>query len=75
MSGKGCKYMDKVFEVEEVEVRDNSGAGDTFISALVIEYCRSNDIEKSIQYGNECATIVVQHKGVTKVGKHLKALP
>jgi D-beta-D-heptose 7-phosphate kinase/D-beta-D-heptose 1-phosphate adenosyltransferase len=72
MSGKGCKYMEKEFNVEEVEVRDNSGAGDSFISALAIEYCRSKDIDKSIVYANECATIAVQHKGVTKVGNHIK---
>jgi D-beta-D-heptose 7-phosphate kinase/D-beta-D-heptose 1-phosphate adenosyltransferase len=72
MSGKGCKYMEKEFNVEEVEVRDNSGAGDSFISALAIEYCRSKDIDKSIIYANECATIAVQHKGVTKVGNHIK---
>ena len=72
MSGKGCKYMDKDFNVDEVEVRDNSGAGDTFISALAIQYCETKDIESAIIYGNECATIVVQHKGVTKVGKHIK---
>jgi D-beta-D-heptose 7-phosphate kinase/D-beta-D-heptose 1-phosphate adenosyltransferase len=72
MSGKGCKYMEKEFNVDEVEVRDNSGAGDSFISALTIEYCRSKDIDKSIIYANECATIAVQHKGVTKVGNHIK---
>ena len=72
MSGKGCKYMEKEFNVDEVEVRDNSGAGDSFISALTIEYCRSKDIAKSIVYANQCATIAVQHKGVTKVGNHIK---
>jgi len=72
MSGKGCKYMDKEFNVAEVEVRDNSGAGDSFISALAIQYCRTNNIQSSIIYANECATIAVQHKGVTKVGKHIK---
>ena len=72
MSGKGCKYMDKEYNVDEVEVRDNSGAGDTFISGLVVEWCRSGHIDKAILYANECATIVVQHKGVTKVGNHIK---
>ena len=72
MSGKGCKYMEKEYNVEEVEVRDNSGAGDSFISALTIEYCRSKDIDKAIVYANECATIAVQHKGVTKIGNHIK---
>jgi sugar/nucleoside kinase (ribokinase family) len=72
MSGKGCKYLSMVYHVEEVEVRDNSGAGDSFISALTIEYCKSKDIHKAILYANECATVAVQHKGVTKVGNHIK---
>jgi D-beta-D-heptose 7-phosphate kinase/D-beta-D-heptose 1-phosphate adenosyltransferase len=72
MSGKGCKYMETEYNVDEVEVRDNSGAGDTFISGLVVEWCRSGDIGKAILYANECATIVVQHKGVTKVGNYIK---
>lgn len=72
MSGKGCKYLSKEYHVDEVEVRDNSGAGDTFISGLVVEWCKNGDIDKAIQYANECATIVVQHKGVTKVGNHIK---
>ena len=72
MSGKGCKYMETEYNVDEVEVRDNSGAGDTFISGLVVEWCRSGDIDKAILYANECATIVVQHKGVTKVGNYIK---
>lgn len=71
MSGDGCKYMDTHYPVQSVEIKDNSGAGDTFISALTIEYCKSNNIDSAINYANECATIVVQHKGVTKVGFHL----
>jgi len=74
MGGRGCRYRDKVFEVSEVDVKDISGAGDTFISALTVEYCRSGDIENAITYGNECATIAVQHKGVTKIGKHLRSI-
>lgn len=72
MSGRGCRYKDKIFEVNEVDVKDISGAGDTFISALVIEYCRSGNIDNAITFGNKCATIAVQHKGVTKIGNHLK---
>jgi bifunctional ADP-heptose synthase (sugar kinase/adenylyltransferase) len=67
MSNKGCKYVDKIFPVEKVNIKDVSGAGDTFISGLVLEYAYTKDIEKSILFAQECATIVVQKKGVTTI--------
>lgn len=51
-----------------VEVKDVSGAGDTFLAALVVEYAKSGDIIKSIEYANECAAIAVSNKGVVSVG-------
>lgn len=71
LSNKGCKYLDKIYPVDTVEIKDMSGAGDTFMAALAIEYSKSNNIETAIEFANLCATIVVQHKGVTKVGNHL----
>jgi bifunctional ADP-heptose synthase (sugar kinase/adenylyltransferase) len=68
LGGKGCVHKNKKYPVKKVEIKDNSGAGDTFISGLVVEYCRSKRIDKAIKYANKCATIVVQHKGVTKIG-------
>lgn len=35
----------------DVEVIDRTGAGDSFSSGFLSEYMRSNDIEKSIQFG------------------------
>jgi bifunctional ADP-heptose synthase (sugar kinase/adenylyltransferase) len=67
MSDKGCKYLDTVFPVKKVNIKDVSGAGDTFISCLVCEYVRTKDIKKSILFAQECATIVVQKKGVTTI--------
>jgi len=64
---KGCKYKDKVYPVRRVDIRDVSGAGDTFLSGLVAEYLRTSNIESSISYANECATIAVQKKGVTVI--------
>ncbi len=64
---KGCVYKDKVFPVAEVEIKDTSGAGDTFLSGLVSEYCKTKDINLAILFANECATKVVQRKGVSKV--------
>jgi D-glycero-beta-D-manno-heptose-7-phosphate kinase len=67
LSEKGCKYIDEIFTVPKVEIKDVSGAGDTFISGLVSEYVRTKNIKKSIKFAQECATIVVQKKGVTTI--------
>ncbi len=64
MGSRGSKYRDTVYSVPKVEIKDTSGAGDTFISGLVVKYVQTRDIEKSIIYANECATRVVQKRGV-----------
>lgn len=63
----GCIYNGKVYPVNKVEVRDSSGAGDAFLAALVVEYVKSEDIEKSIVFANKCASQVVQHRGVSVI--------
>jgi sugar/nucleoside kinase (ribokinase family) len=50
-----------------VEVKDVSGAGDTFISGLCCEFLKTRDIKKSIIFANECATKVVQKRGVSTI--------
>jgi len=67
MGGDGCKYQNKVYKVNKVDVKDTSGAGDSFLAGLVIEYLKSNDIEKSINFANKCASEVVKHRGVTVI--------
>jgi len=67
MSREGCKHQGVIYPVPEVEIKDSSGAGDTFISALVANFIQSNSIEEAIIYANECATIVVQKRGVSIV--------
>ena len=64
MGPDGCEYQEKRFPVQKVEIKDAAGAGDTFISALAVEYVKNNDIIKAIKFANECATKVVQVKGV-----------
>ena len=61
----GCNFRGKNYPVKKVEVMDVSGAGDSFMAGLVIEYLRSEDVEKSIRFANECSSNVVQHPGVT----------
>ena len=65
MGGDGCEYKGKRYPVKKVEVKDVSGAGDSFMAALVVEYCRTDDIIKSIEFAYMCASEVVTHRGVT----------
>lgn len=65
IGGEGCEYQGKQFKVKKVDVKDTSGAGDSFMAALVVNYLRSNNIEKAIKYANECASEVVKHRGVS----------
>jgi D-beta-D-heptose 7-phosphate kinase/D-beta-D-heptose 1-phosphate adenosyltransferase len=61
----GCFYKNISYPVDKVNVIDVSGAGDSFLAALVIEYSKSQDIIKSIKYANKCASKIVKEKGVT----------
>jgi len=61
----GAKFNEKIYSVPEVEIKDTSGAGDTFIAALVTKYVETEDIDESIKFANACATKVVQKKGVS----------
>jgi sugar/nucleoside kinase (ribokinase family) len=65
---KGCWYNSKDYKLSKPsEVRDVSGAGDTFISALCCQYLKTRKIEDSILFANECATTVVQKRGVSTI--------
>lgn len=63
----GCMHRGENFPVEKVEVKDMSGAGDTFLAGLVYSYTKEADIFKAIVFANECATKVVQKRGVNVV--------
>ena len=52
---------------EKVEIKDSSGGGDTFIAGLVFKYLETNDMRQAIVFANECATKVVQKRGVSVV--------
>ena len=65
MSERGAMYDGITYPVNnDIEVRDLSGAGDTFMASLVVSYLKTNSIEVSIEYANDCATKVVQKRGV-----------
>ena len=67
---RGAEYKGKIYPVKEVDVRDTSGAGDTFLAGLVSEYLKNKDIVKAIKFANKCATQVVQKKGTAKIDKN-----
>ena len=68
LGNKGCKYNSKTFPVDNtVEVRDLSGAGDTWMASFVVKYLETLDISKSIEFSNTNATLVVQKRGVTTI--------
>jgi sugar/nucleoside kinase (ribokinase family) len=70
MGGDGCEYAGKRYPVERVEVKDSSGAGDSFMAALAVNFIQTGDtgnIEDAIIYANKCASEVVKHRGVTTI--------
>jgi len=68
--GKNGAYLNlgEKFPIEtEHEVRDLSGAGDTFLAGLVADYVKNTDIRSAIRFANRCAAWVVSQKGVAIV--------
>jgi D-beta-D-heptose 7-phosphate kinase/D-beta-D-heptose 1-phosphate adenosyltransferase len=47
-----------------VEVVDVTGAGDTFLAALVYQYLVTTNIKKAVEFATRAASIAVQHVGV-----------
>lgn len=65
MGADGCEFQGVRYPVKKVEVRDSSGAGDTFMAGLVVKYLETNSIIKSIKFANQCASKIVTQRGVT----------
>lgn len=63
----GCYYLGENFPVERGDVIDVSGAGDSFLAGLVIEYSKNEDIRAAIKFANKCASKVVKHRGVSVI--------
>ena len=63
LGARGVKYDGTVYPTEECEVFDVSGAGDTFLAALVCEYLGTTDMPTALKFANNCARIVVQKFG------------
>ena len=66
----GAEYEGKIYPVKKVDVRDTSGAGDTFLAGLVSNYLENYNIVEAIKFANKCSTQVVQKKGTAKINKN-----
>ena len=65
---KGCYYKRKLYPPpRKVEARDLSGAGDTFLAAFAVSMVKNDNINKAIDFAQECASKVVAKKGVTTI--------
>jgi len=64
LGSKGAQYMGKLYPVITKETIDVSGAGDTFLSAFVINYLQYRNVDLAITFANKMSSIVVSKKGV-----------
>lgn len=63
----GCKLNNKIYPVSEVEVKDQVGAGDTFLAGLAYRYTITKDIDDAIAFANQCASVVVSKRGTSSI--------
>jgi sugar/nucleoside kinase (ribokinase family) len=65
MGKAGARHGTTVYSAPEVEVADVTGAGDTFLAALCVEYLHSNgDMQQAIEFAVRASAVTVQHTGV-----------
>ena len=67
-AARGCSYKDKDYPIKHPsEVRDVSGAGDTFLAAFAYSYTLTKKIDSSIVFAQNCCQTVIRKKGVATV--------
>jgi len=64
LGGDGARYQGVCYSTNYVDVRDSSGAGDSFLAALVVRYINTSDIVESIIDANVKASRIVAERGV-----------
>jgi len=68
LGGDGARFQGVVYPTDYVDVRDLSGAGDSFLAALVVKYLKTNNIIESVKYANIQASRIVSERGVGVIG-------
>lgn len=69
MGPNGCKYSGKIYPVKNVDVHDVCGAGDVFLSSLVIRWLEERDMDRAINTANNCAALSVTKLGCYTIKK------
>lgn len=66
LGSKGARavHHNLSFAASQVEVVDVTGAGDTFLAAFAVKWLSTKDLELSMKYAIQAASITVQHFGV-----------
>lgn len=65
LGANGAKYLNEIFpSPQPQETIDVSGAGDTFISSLVVKYLETKALSESINFANKMSSLVVSKRGV-----------
>ena len=66
--GEGCRFKGKKYPLKSVaQVRDVSGAGDTFLAAFAVHYLSSQNVDLAIEYAQACCSIVVGKSGTATI--------
>ena len=63
LGSRGAIWNQTLYSTHECEVFDVSGAGDTFMAAMVWKYLATKSMPDSLKFANHCARIVVQKFG------------
>ena len=69
LGSRGVMWNGLVFQPQLVKVFDVCGAGDTFLAALVYEFLKTSNMQKSIDLANRAAAISVTHPGAYYLNK------
>ena len=65
---KGCSFKDKNYPIQHPsDIRDVSGAGDTFLAAFSYSFTATKKISTSIIFAQDCCQKVIRKKGVATV--------
>jgi bifunctional ADP-heptose synthase (sugar kinase/adenylyltransferase) len=65
---RGCSYKGKDYPIEyPSDIRDVSGAGDTFLAAFAYGFTATKEIETAIIFAQDCCQKVIRKKGVTTI--------
>lgn len=65
LGSKGAQFDGKIYpSPSPKETIDVSGAGDTFTASFILKYSETKNVETSIIFANEMASVVVSKRGV-----------